>query len=77
MKIILHLLSLTEYTPVALKVPSPYPVNKSARVAFILTVNGRAIRQLRRLVKALYHKDHYFFIHVDSVSVTAPLVSLG
>ncbi|XP_063876374.1 xylosyltransferase oxt-like isoform X1 [Scylla paramamosain] len=57
---------LAKYTPVALKVPSPYPVNKSARVAFILTVNGRAIRQMRRLVKALYHKDHYFFIHVDS-----------
>ncbi|XP_050723662.1 xylosyltransferase oxt-like [Eriocheir sinensis] len=57
---------LAKYTPVALKGSSTHPANKPVRIAFVLTVNGRAIRQLRRLVKALYHRDHYFFIHVDS-----------
>ncbi|XP_076034140.1 xylosyltransferase oxt-like [Oratosquilla oratoria] len=36
------------------------------RVVFLLTVNGRALRQVKRLFKALFHKDHYFYIHVDS-----------
>ncbi|XP_022241938.1 xylosyltransferase 2-like [Limulus polyphemus] len=35
-------------------------------IVFLLTVNGRAVRQVHRLIKALYHKRHYFFIHVDS-----------
>ena len=39
----------------------------AARIAFILTVNGRALRQVKRLFKALYHTDHYYFIHVDAV----------
>ncbi|XP_069970502.1 xylosyltransferase oxt [Penaeus vannamei] len=56
---------LAKYVPVALKGPST--ANDSAvRIAFILTINGRAVRQLKRMFKALYHKDHYYFIHVDS-----------
>ncbi len=38
------------------------------RIAFVLTVNGRAFRQVKRLFKALYHVNHYYFIHVDAVS---------
>ena len=38
------------------------------RIAFVLTVNGRALRQMKRLLKAIYHKNHYYLIHVDSVS---------
>ena len=38
------------------------------RIVFVLTVNGRAVRQVRRLLKAIYHKDHYYYIHVDAVS---------
>ena len=41
---------------------------ETARVAFVLTVNGRALRQVKRLFKALYHANHYYYIHVDSVS---------
>lgn len=37
------------------------------RIVFLLTLNGRAVRQVYRLIKALFHRDHYFFIHVDSV----------
>ncbi|XP_042203062.1 xylosyltransferase oxt-like [Homarus americanus] len=57
---------LAKYVPQALKGPSSAGRNIPVRIVFILTVNGRAMRQLSRLVKALYHKDHYFFIHVDS-----------
>lgn len=36
------------------------------RVAFLLTLNGRALRQVHRLIKALYSPNHFFYIHVDS-----------
>ena len=38
------------------------------KVAYILTVNGRSLRQVHRLIKVLYHRDHLFYIHVDAVS---------
>ncbi|XP_059620080.1 xylosyltransferase oxt [Phlebotomus argentipes] len=36
------------------------------RIAFLLTLNGRALRQVHRLLKALYSPQNYFYIHVDS-----------
>ncbi|XP_072124911.1 xylosyltransferase 1 [Mobula birostris] len=44
--------------------PPPNPV----RIAFVLVVHGRASRQLQRMFKAIYHKDHYYYIHVDKRS---------
>ncbi|XP_063077573.1 xylosyltransferase 2 isoform X2 [Engraulis encrasicolus] len=38
------------------------------RVAFMLVVHGRALRQLTRLLKAIYHKQHFYYIHVDQRS---------
>ncbi|XP_060696918.1 xylosyltransferase 1 [Hemiscyllium ocellatum] len=38
------------------------------RIAFVLVVHGRASRQLRRMFKAIYHRDHYYYIHVDKRS---------
>ncbi|CAG9858898.1 unnamed protein product [Phyllotreta striolata] len=38
---------------------------ETAKIAFLLTLNGRALRQVKRLLKILYHKDHYYYIHVD------------
>ncbi|KAF5304046.1 hypothetical protein FQA39_LY01831 [Lamprigera yunnana] len=38
---------------------------RSARIVFLLTLNGRALRQVKRLIKILYNPDHYFYIHVD------------
>ncbi|XP_008483938.1 xylosyltransferase oxt [Diaphorina citri] len=38
----------------------------TVRIAFLLTVNGRALRQVHRLVRALFHRDHFFLIHVDA-----------
>ena len=40
---------------------------KPARIAFVLTLNGRAVRQVHRLIKAIYHSSHYYYIHVDMV----------
>lgn len=39
-----------------------------ARIAYVLVVHGRALRQVRRLIRLLYHRDHFFYIHVDQRS---------
>jgi protein xylosyltransferase len=46
----------------------PYDKGKGPlpRIVFLLSVNGRAVRQVQRLFKAIYHSDHYYFIHVDA-----------
>ncbi|XP_062552577.1 xylosyltransferase oxt [Armigeres subalbatus] len=36
------------------------------RIVFLLTLNGRALRQVNRLLKTLYSPRHYYFIHIDS-----------
>ncbi|XP_073968810.1 xylosyltransferase oxt [Rhodnius prolixus] len=36
------------------------------RIVFLLTLNGRAIRQVKRLIKSLFHVTHFFYIHVDA-----------
>lgn len=41
---------------------------KTVRIVFFLTLNGRSVRQVFRLIKALFEEKHYFYIHVDSVS---------
>lgn len=38
-----------------------------ARVLYLLTLTGRNVRQVRRLIRALFHVDHYFLIHIDRV----------
>ena len=35
------------------------------RIAFILSVNGRSTRQIKRLIRLLYHRKHIYFVHVD------------
>lgn len=35
------------------------------QIVFLLTLNGRAIRQVHRLINTLYRSNHYFYIHVD------------
>ncbi|XP_056405521.1 xylosyltransferase 2 isoform X2 [Hyla sarda] len=44
------------------------PPEKALRVVYMLVVHGRAVRQLKRLIKAIYHKDHFYYIHVDQRS---------
>ncbi|EEC20592.1 xylosyltransferase I, putative, partial [Ixodes scapularis] len=56
--------------PVVGAVPPP------ARIAFLLSVNGRAVRQVLRLLKTLYHERHVFYIHVDAVSQNSLLADI-
>ncbi|CAL1527402.1 unnamed protein product, partial [Lymnaea stagnalis] len=35
------------------------------KIVFVLTVNGRAMRQVTRLLRLIYSPDHYYYIHVD------------
>ncbi|RUS75202.1 hypothetical protein EGW08_017039, partial [Elysia chlorotica] len=35
------------------------------KIVFVLTVNGRAIRQVARLLRVIYSPDHFYYIHVD------------
>lgn len=44
----------------------PAPAVPSVRIAYLLTLNGRSTRQVHRLVRALFHRDHFFLIHVDA-----------
>ncbi|EZA47482.1 Xylosyltransferase oxt [Ooceraea biroi] len=43
-----------------------YELEQPVRIAYLLTVNGRASRQVKRLVSVLYHPSHLFYIHVDA-----------
>ncbi|CAE1277116.1 XYLT [Acanthosepion pharaonis] len=36
------------------------------RIVFVFTLNGRAVRQVHRLLKTLYHVKHYYFLHIDA-----------
>ncbi|RCN27196.1 WSC domain protein [Ancylostoma caninum] len=38
---------------------------KVPRIIFLLQLNGRNERQVKRLLKALYSPRHYYYIHVD------------
>lgn len=44
---------------------APLLPDKPLRIVYMLVVHGRALRQLKRLIKAIYHKDHFYYIHVD------------
>ena len=41
-------------------------IERPVRIVYLLTIAGRASRQVRRLVKQIYSPEHYIFVHVDS-----------
>ncbi|CAH2981318.1 unnamed protein product [Chilo suppressalis] len=54
---------LSKFLP---RTPKTNENNKEpVRIVFLLTLNGRALRQVYRLINSLYRSNHYFFIHVD------------
>lgn len=54
---------LSKFTP---QVPKTSSLTKEpVQIVFLLTLNGRALRQVHRLINALYRSNHYFYIHVD------------
>ena len=46
--------------------PEKIKEDNQARIVYLLTISGRASRQVRRLIKQLYDGKNYFYIHVDS-----------
>lgn len=64
-------ISCTVFSEFVPQVPNenPPPSDPLVRLAYLLTLNGRGVRQVRRLFKLLYHQDHFFYIHVDAVSI--------
>ncbi|KRX92079.1 Xylosyltransferase sqv-6, partial [Trichinella pseudospiralis] len=42
---------------------------KPAKIAFLLQLNGRAVRQVVRLLRLIYRPEHIYLVHVDSVRV--------
>ncbi len=44
--------------------------NNQITIVFFLTVGGRKnLRQIKRLIRAIYSRQHYYLIHVDNVCV--------
>jgi hypothetical protein len=44
--------------------------NSQLTIVFFLTVGGRRnLRQIKRLIRAIYSRQHYYLIHVDSVCI--------
>ena len=42
--------------------------NPPITIVFFLTVGGRKnLRQIKRLIRTIYSRQHYYLIHVDSV----------
>ena len=37
------------------------------RIVFLLTLNGRTVRQVFRLFKTIYNEHHFYFFHIDQV----------
>lgn len=52
------------------KLPHSESHNKppDVRIVFLLTLNGRALRHIRRLLKLIFRPRHYYYIHIDEVS---------
>ncbi|KAL7022478.1 hypothetical protein ACKWTF_012256 [Chironomus riparius] len=44
----------------------PKIAETKAKIVFLLTLNGRALRQVYRLIKSIYSVDHFYYIHVDT-----------
>lgn len=55
----------------------PKSDEKKVKIAFLLTLNGRAVRQVHRLLKLLYSENHFYYIHVDAVSWSSVLCILS
>lgn len=62
-----------EFTP-QIAEAQPKAIEVKVKVVFLLTLNGRALRQVYRLIKSLYSVDHYYYIHVDSVCLKFQII---
>ncbi|XP_067673821.1 xylosyltransferase oxt-like [Haliotis asinina] len=37
----------------------------TVRIVFVLTLSGRQVRQVVRLLRNIFHPQHYYFLHID------------
>ncbi|XP_072386942.1 xylosyltransferase oxt [Diabrotica undecimpunctata] len=56
---------IKRFIPQTANIESDNKTRSTVKIVFLLTLNGRALRQIKRLLKILYHKDHYYYIHID------------
>lgn len=59
---------LVEFSPQVAEA-QPKIAERKAKIVFLLTLNGRALRQVYRLIKSIYSNDHFYYIHVDTVKL--------
>ena len=50
------------------EVKSTSEKDKLPRIVFFLTLNGRSIRQIFRLIKTIYDDLHFYYFHIDEVN---------
>ncbi|CDW56549.1 Branch domain containing protein [Trichuris trichiura] len=41
---------------------------RKAKIAFLLQFNGRAVRQVKRMLRMIYRPEHIYLVHVDEVA---------
>uniref|UniRef100_A0A0N4ZRJ1 protein xylosyltransferase n=1 Tax=Parastrongyloides trichosuri TaxID=131310 RepID=A0A0N4ZRJ1_PARTI len=46
-------------------VENNYEINKEVKILFLLQLNGRNDRQVKRMLKSVYRPNHYYIVHVD------------
>ncbi|CAD5222825.1 unnamed protein product [Bursaphelenchus okinawaensis] len=45
---------------------APETSKKDVKILFLLQLNGRNVRQIKRLLKAIYNPKHLYLVHVDA-----------
>lgn len=51
------------------KIPTSFdPLQQRIKICYVLVVHGRSVRQVKRLIKNIYNRRHYYYIHVDKRS---------
>ncbi|CAG2159896.1 unnamed protein product, partial [Oppiella nova] len=56
-----------QYRPKVMPSLVTIPVDRNdVRIVFLLTLNGRSLRQINRLLKNIYDSKHFYYIHIDS-----------
>lgn len=43
--------------------------DRQIRIVFLLTLKGRAVRQVKQLFRMIYRPHHHYFIHIEKVKV--------
>lgn len=64
--LLLLIVNFVEFSPQVAEL-QPKITERKAKIVFLLTLNGRALRQVYRLIKSIYSVHNFYYIHVDAV----------